>query len=76
MVLAAGLVVPTAVEYCNEKKKVHMPTVICAYLTFLLGLSLRGLDPTAGRHRYATIKLAVHACILMLVSLSFTMCPC
>jgi hypothetical protein len=74
MVLEAGLVVPMTVEYCNDKKKqVHVPTVICAYLTFLLELSLHGLDPTVGRHRYVAIKLAVHACILMLVSLSFTM---
>jgi hypothetical protein len=42
MVLAAGLVVPMAVEYSNKKNQVHMPTVICAYLTFLLALSFRG----------------------------------
>jgi hypothetical protein len=78
MVLASGLVVPMAVDYSNKKNQVHMPTVICAYLTFLLGLSLRGLvseflDPTPGRRRYAAIKIAVHACVLMLASLSFTM---
>lgn len=77
MLLAAGLVVPMAVDYTNKKNKVHMPTVMCAYVTFLLGLSLRGLvseflETTPGRRRYAAIKIAVHACVIMLASLSFT----
>ena len=66
MVLAAGIVVPLAVEHSN-KKKVRPPMVICAYLTFLFGLSLHGLvseflDPSPGRRRYIAVKTLVHAC--------------
>ncbi|KAL6603152.1 hypothetical protein ACP70R_043513 [Stipagrostis hirtigluma subsp. patula] len=79
MVLAAGIVVPMAVEHSNKKQQaMHLPTVLCTYLTFLSGLSLRGLvseflDPSPGRRRYAAIKALVHACALLLVSLSFSL---
>ncbi|WVZ78965.1 hypothetical protein U9M48_026600 [Paspalum notatum var. saurae] len=79
MVLAAGIVVPIAVEHSNKKQQaMHLPTVLCSYFTFLSGLSLRGLvaeclSATPGRLRYTAIKALVHACALLLVSLSFSL---
>ncbi|KAJ1255058.1 hypothetical protein BS78_K294100 [Paspalum vaginatum] len=79
MVLAAGIVVPITVEHSNKKQQaMHLPTVLCSYFTFLSGLSLRGLvaeclSTTPGRHRYIAIKALVHACALLLVSLSFSL---
>ncbi|CAN6177155.1 unnamed protein product [Urochloa humidicola] len=77
MILAAGIVVPLAVEGSNGKK-IHLPTTIFAYFSFLSGLSLRGLvsefvDPNPGRRRYIAVKLLVHACALLLVFLSFSL---
>jgi hypothetical protein len=78
MVLAAGIVVPMAVEHSNNKHAMHLPTVLVTYVTFLSGLSLRGLvaeflDPEPGRHRYMAIKTLIHVCALLLVSLSFSL---
>ncbi|XP_062229552.1 uncharacterized protein LOC133927210 [Phragmites australis] len=79
MVLAAGIVVPMAVEHSNKQQRaMHLPTVFFSYLTFVSGISLRGLvaeflNPKPGRRRYVAIKAFVHACALLLVSLSFSL---
>lgn len=75
MVLAAGIVVPMAVEHSNKKQPLHLPTVLFTYLTFHAGLSLRGLvieflNPRPGPLRYFFIKILVHVCAFLLVCLS------
>ncbi|CAL5039932.1 unnamed protein product [Urochloa decumbens] len=82
MVLAAGIFMPMAIEHSNNKSRrqqaMHLPTMLCTFLTFFCGLSLRGLvgecfGPIPGPRRYIAIKSLVHACALLLVSLSFSL---
>jgi hypothetical protein len=71
---------PMAIEQSNKRQQVimHLPTLFCTFLTFFCGLSLRGLVgecfcPIPGPRRYVAIKSLVHACALLLVSLSFSL---
>ncbi|CAN6179523.1 unnamed protein product [Urochloa humidicola] len=84
MLLAAGIFMPMAIEQSNSKSRrqqqatMHLPTILCTFLTFFYGLSLRGLvgecfGPIPGPRRYMAIKSLVHACALLLVSLSFSL---
>ncbi|PVH47386.1 hypothetical protein PAHAL_4G048800 [Panicum hallii] len=79
MVLAAGIFMPMAIEHSNKRQQtMHLPTLLCTFLTFFCGLSLRGLVgecfcPIPGPRRYVAIKSLVHACALLLVSLSFSL---
>lgn len=79
MFLAGGILTPIAVEHSNKKQQsMHLPTLICTFLTFFCGLLLRGLvgecwHTVPGPRRYIAIKSLVHACALLLVSLSFSL---
>ncbi|KAF8723044.1 hypothetical protein HU200_022193 [Digitaria exilis] len=83
MILSAGMFMPMAMEHSNNKQQQqyqeeHIPAMICTFLTFFCGLSLRGLvgecfPPIPGPRRYIAIKLLVHLCAILLVSLSFAL---
>ncbi|KAF8672729.1 hypothetical protein HU200_049426 [Digitaria exilis] len=86
MILSAGMFMPMAMEHSNNKQQqqyqevvsIHIPAMICTFLTFFCGLSLRGLvgecfPPIPGPRRYIAIKLLVHLCAILLVSLSFAL---
>lgn len=79
MVLAAGIFTPIAIEHSNKKQQsMHLPTMLCTFLTIFCGLLLRGLvgecwHTVPGPRRYVAIKSLVHACALLLVSLSFSL---
>ncbi|CAL5049285.1 unnamed protein product [Urochloa decumbens] len=79
MILTVGMLMPLAVQASNEKK-IHTPTIFFAYGNLLFWLCLFGLvyfrNPSPRHHRprwYIAIKVLLHACVLWLVSLSFSL---
>ncbi|CAL5049260.1 unnamed protein product [Urochloa decumbens] len=78
MILAVGMVMQLGVDNSNEKQ-VHKPTFFIAYGSLVLSLGLSGLvwfrsSPSRPHDKeYVAIKLLLHACVLCLVSLCFSL---